>query len=42
VPVVLAREAFLLEALAPDEQEALHRALDKVEARARLLVEQGG
>ena len=38
VPAVEAREAFLLEALAPEERRQLEEAMAKVEARARLLL----
>jgi DNA-binding MarR family transcriptional regulator len=41
VPMVRAREAFLLEALAPAERAALDRALDAVQARAEQLLRQG-
>lgn len=37
VPVVQAREAFLLDALTPAERQAFDRALSKVRDRARLL-----
>lgn len=40
VPVVLARERFLLEALEPAERALLERAMAKLQARAALLVEQ--
>ena len=40
-PMALAREAFLLEALAPDERAALDRALSKLGERARHLQRQG-
>jgi DNA-binding MarR family transcriptional regulator len=40
-PMVLAREAFLLEALDEDERAALDRALDKLVERARQLERQG-
>ena len=40
-PMVLAREAFLLEALDEDERVALDRALDKLVERARQLERQG-
>jgi DNA-binding MarR family transcriptional regulator len=40
VPVVQAREAFLLEALSAQERAALDRALDKLQARAGLLLQQ--
>lgn len=40
VPVVQAREAFLLEALSAQEQAALDRALDKLQTRAQLLLQQ--
>jgi len=36
-PIVLEREAFLLEALSPEERTALMRALARVEERARRL-----
>jgi DNA-binding MarR family transcriptional regulator len=38
VPAVEAREAFLLEALEPEERRILEQAMAKVEARARLLL----
>ena len=41
VPMVRAREAFLLESLAPEERAALDRALDAVQARAAQLLRQG-
>jgi DNA-binding MarR family transcriptional regulator len=41
VPVVKAREAFLLDALSPPERELLERAMDKLHDRAQLLVRQG-
>ena len=41
VPMVQAREAFLLEALSPAEREALGRAMDAVQARASQLLRQG-
>ncbi len=41
VPMVLAREQFLLEALEPAEREVLERAMGKVLARARQLLAQG-
>jgi DNA-binding MarR family transcriptional regulator len=41
VPVVTAREAFLLDALDPAERQALDAALKKVLERARLLNAQG-
>lgn len=41
VPMVRAREAFLLEALSDDERAVLDRALDKLAERARQLVDQG-
>jgi DNA-binding MarR family transcriptional regulator len=40
-PMVLAREAFLLEALDEDERVALDRALDKLVERAHQLERQG-
>lgn len=40
-PMALAREAFLLEALAHDERAALDRALSKLGERARQLQRQG-
>ena len=40
-PMVLAREAFLLEALDEEERAALDRALDKLVERARQLERQG-
>lgn len=40
-PMVLAREAYLLEALDADEREVLDRALTKLLARARALQQQG-
>lgn len=40
VPVVQAREAFLLEALSAQERAALDRALDKLQTRAQLLLRQ--
>jgi DNA-binding MarR family transcriptional regulator len=40
-PMALAREAFLLEALAPDERAALDSALSKLGERARQLQRQG-
>jgi DNA-binding MarR family transcriptional regulator len=41
VPVVQAREAFLLEALSSQEREVLDRAMDKLRDRALLLVQRG-
>jgi DNA-binding MarR family transcriptional regulator len=41
VPMVLAREQFLLEALAPAERQALDAALGKLLVRARQLSKQG-
>lgn len=41
VPMVQAREEYLLSDLTADEQAALDRALEKVEARARQLTRQG-
>lgn len=41
VPVVEAREAFLLDALEPTERQLLDAALAKILARARLLQTQG-
>lgn len=41
VPMVEAREAFLLESLEPHERVALDAALDKVLVRARQLARQG-
>lgn len=41
VPMVQAREQFLLNALDPHEQEALHQALNKLQERARQLNAQG-
>jgi DNA-binding MarR family transcriptional regulator len=41
VPMVQAREEYLLSDLTPDEQAVLASALDKVEARARQLTRQG-
>lgn len=41
VPIVLAREAFLLEALDEDERRTLDDVLRKLEQRARQLVRQG-
>jgi DNA-binding MarR family transcriptional regulator len=41
VPMVQAREEYLLSDLSPEEREALAKALDKVEARARQLARQG-
>lgn len=41
VPMVRAREAFLLEALSAQEREVLDRALDRVHERATQLVQQG-
>ena len=41
VPMVQARESFLLDALEPAERAALEAALDKVLARARQLARQG-
>lgn len=41
VPLVEAREAFLLEALEPQEREVLEGALAKVLERARILAQQG-
>lgn len=40
-PMVQAREAFLLEALSPDEQAVLWRAIDRLDERARRLSQQG-
>ena len=40
VPVVQDREAFLLDALTAQERAALDRALDKLQARAQLLLQQ--
>lgn len=40
-PMVLAREAFLLEALDADERRALDRMLEKLTRRARQLEDQG-
>lgn len=42
VPVVEAREAFLLDALDAPERAALDSALAKVQQRAQMLVQQGG
>ncbi len=36
-PIVLEREAFLLEALSPEERDALTHALTRIEERARQL-----
>ncbi len=41
VPMAKAREAFLLDALDADERETFDRALAKLQARARQLLEQG-
>ncbi len=41
VPMVQAREQFLLNALDPQEQQALHQALNKLQERARQLNAQG-
>ncbi|QCB46881.1 MarR family winged helix-turn-helix transcriptional regulator [Hydrogenophaga sp. PAMC20947] len=41
VPMVQAREQFLLDALAPQEQQALHQALNKLQERAQQLSAQG-
>jgi DNA-binding MarR family transcriptional regulator len=41
VPMAQAREAFLLDALDADERETFDRALAKLQARARQLLEQG-
>ncbi len=41
VPVVQAREEFLLEALSSQEREVLDRAMDKLRDRALLLVQRG-
>lgn len=41
VPMVQAREDFLLSELSPEERAALDRALDKVLARAQQLARQG-
>ncbi|GAB3773006.1 MarR family transcriptional regulator [Ramlibacter monticola] len=41
VPMVQAREEYLLSDLSPEEREALAKALEKVEARARQLARQG-
>lgn len=41
VPMVLAREAFLLAELAPAERAALDQALDQVLQRAQQLTQQG-
>jgi len=41
VPMVQAREEYLLSDLTPEEQATLASALDKVEARARQLTRQG-
>ena len=41
VPLVEAREAFLLEALEPQERAVLEAALAKVLERARILAQQG-
>lgn len=41
VPMVQAREAFLLEALSDDERAVLERALDLVQERATRLLRQG-
>jgi DNA-binding MarR family transcriptional regulator len=41
VPMVQAREAFLLEALTPEERAALDRAIGIVQARAEQLLRQG-
>jgi DNA-binding MarR family transcriptional regulator len=41
VPMVKAREAFLLEALSEKEREALARSMDKVLERAEQLMQQG-
>jgi DNA-binding MarR family transcriptional regulator len=41
VPMVQAREAFLLEALDGDEREVFQRALSKVQERAEQLARQG-
>jgi DNA-binding MarR family transcriptional regulator len=40
VPVVQAREAFLLEALNPQEQVVLDQALDRLHERAQTLIRQ--
>ncbi|MBL8352886.1 MAG: winged helix-turn-helix transcriptional regulator [Burkholderiaceae bacterium] len=41
VPMVQAREQYLLEALGPAEREALDKAMDKVRERALQLTRQG-
>ena len=41
VPMVQARETFLLDALLPEEREVLDRALTKLSERAEVLVRQG-
>ena len=41
VPMAQAREAFLLDALDADERKIFDRALTKLQARARQLLEQG-
>lgn len=41
VPMAEAREQFLLEALSPDEQAVLDRALDKLLAQAKRLQQHG-
>lgn len=41
VPMVQAREAFLLEVLAPEERAVLDAAIEKVQARAEQLLRQG-
>ena len=41
VPMVRAREAFLLDALSPDQRAALDAALDAVHERARVLLGDG-
>jgi DNA-binding MarR family transcriptional regulator len=41
VPIVQAREEFLLEALDAEERQVLDRALDKIRQRAELLGRQG-
>jgi len=41
VPMVLAREAFLLEALSEEEKVVLERAMSKVHERAEQLLRQG-
>lgn len=41
VPMVRSREAFLLEALTPQEQAVLDRALGKLAERAQRLIDQG-